>query len=170
MSACEWNIRLRAVSLFSVVRRAKRETRKWPRARLMARDGAALVSRVSRLCRSRARAFPLLNRKKKRDYSQSNETFDTEVVVVSYDGPLRPNPPSPRSLSVINQSCTWQESHYSPLIRHSFEQRKRVVVLNSFEVLLKELRKRKLTNAKFQQKKVAFRSVPYLILKNFLHI
>ena len=28
--------RLRAVSLFSV---AKRETRKWPRARLMARDG-----------------------------------------------------------------------------------------------------------------------------------
>ena len=31
--------RLRAVSLFSVVRRAKRETREWPRARLMARDG-----------------------------------------------------------------------------------------------------------------------------------
>ena len=61
--------RLRAVSLFSVVRRAKRETREWPRARLMARDGrgtkkeslsfssraAALVSRVSRLRRSRAR-------------------------------------------------------------------------------------------------------------------
>ena len=49
-----------------------------------------------------ARAFPLLNRKEKRDCSQSNETFDTEVVVVSYDGPLRPAPPSPRSLSVIN--------------------------------------------------------------------
>ena len=31
--------RLRAVSLFSVVRRAKREKRKWPRAWLMARDG-----------------------------------------------------------------------------------------------------------------------------------
>ena len=31
--------RLRTVSLFSVVRRAKRETRKWPRAWLMARDG-----------------------------------------------------------------------------------------------------------------------------------
>ena len=30
--------RLRAVSLFSVVRRAKRETRKWPRAWLTARD------------------------------------------------------------------------------------------------------------------------------------
>ena len=60
--------RLRAVSLFSVVRRAKRETRKWPRARLM-----ALVSRVSRLRRSRARALPLLakHRKKKRDCSQS---------------------------------------------------------------------------------------------------
>ena len=61
-------------SLSSVVRRAKRETRKWPRARLMARDGrgtqiAALVSRVSRLRRSRARALPLLNRKKKRDCS-----------------------------------------------------------------------------------------------------
>ena len=33
------------------------------------------------------------------------------------------------------------------------------MVLNSFEVLLKELRKRKLTNAKFQRKKVVFRSV-----------
>ena len=60
-------------SLSSVVRRAKRETRKWPRARLMARDGRgtkkadALVSRVSRLRRSRARALPLLNRKKKRE-------------------------------------------------------------------------------------------------------
>ena len=32
--------RLRAVSLFSVVRRAIRETRKWPRAWLMARDGS----------------------------------------------------------------------------------------------------------------------------------
>ena len=77
--------RLRPVSLFSVVRRAKRETRKWPRARLMARDGrgtkkeslsfssraAALVSLVSRLRRSRARALPLLNWKKKRDCSQS---------------------------------------------------------------------------------------------------
>ena len=80
---------------FSVVRRAKRETHKWPRAWLMARDGrwlwgqrvfhwlwlsgqflffyqaAALVSRVSRLRRSRARALPLLNRKKKRDCSKS---------------------------------------------------------------------------------------------------
>ena len=62
-------------SLSSVVRRAKRETRKWPRARLMARDGRgtkkadALVSRVSRLRRARARALPLLNRKKKRDCS-----------------------------------------------------------------------------------------------------
>ena len=62
-------------SLSSVVRRAKRETRKWPRARLMARDGRgtkkanALVSRVSRLRRSRARTLPLLNRKKKRDCS-----------------------------------------------------------------------------------------------------
>ena len=34
----------------------------------------ALVSRVSRLGRSRARALPLLNRKKKRDCSQSNYT------------------------------------------------------------------------------------------------
>ena len=51
-------------SLFSVVRRAKRETRKWPRA--------ALVSRVSRLRRSRARALLSLNLKKKRDCSQSS--------------------------------------------------------------------------------------------------
>ena len=32
--------RLRAVSVFSVARRAKRGTRKWPRAWLMARDGS----------------------------------------------------------------------------------------------------------------------------------
>ena len=59
-------------SLFSVVRRAKRETRKW----LMARDGrgtenAALVSRVSRLRRFRTRALLSLNLKKNRDCSQS---------------------------------------------------------------------------------------------------
>ena len=41
-----FRIRLRAVSLFSVVCRAKRETRKWPRAWLM-----ALVSRVLPLAR-----------------------------------------------------------------------------------------------------------------------
>ena len=63
-------------SLFSVVRRAKRETRKWPRAWLMARDGRgtkndALVSRVSRLRRFRARALLSLNLKKNRDCSQS---------------------------------------------------------------------------------------------------
>ena len=64
--------RLRAVSLFSVVRRAKRETREWPRARLMARDGSR--PRFARLAASslaRACALPLLNRKKKRDCSQS---------------------------------------------------------------------------------------------------
>ena len=65
--------RLRAVSLFSVVRRAKRETREWPRARLMARDGRGRP-RFARLAASplaRACALPLLNRKKKRDCSQS---------------------------------------------------------------------------------------------------
>ena len=36
--------RLRAVSLFSEVRRAKRETRKWPRAWLMTRDGFARLA------------------------------------------------------------------------------------------------------------------------------
>ena len=67
--------RLRAVSRFSVVRRAKRETRKWPRAWLMARDGrgTALVSRVSRLHHSRARALLSLNLKKKRDCLQSSK-------------------------------------------------------------------------------------------------
>ena len=46
--------RLRAVSLFSVVRRAKRETRKWPRAWLMARDGrgSRLRPRFARLAAS----------------------------------------------------------------------------------------------------------------------
>ena len=44
--------RLRAVSLFSVVRRAKRETRKWPRACLMARDGRGTRPRFARLAAS----------------------------------------------------------------------------------------------------------------------
>ena len=59
------------VSLFSVVRRAKCKTRKWPPAWLMARD--ALVSRVPRLRRSRALALLSLNLKKKRDFSQSRD-------------------------------------------------------------------------------------------------
>ena len=42
--------RLRAVSLFSVVRRAKHETRKWPRAWLMARNGRG--TRFARLAAS----------------------------------------------------------------------------------------------------------------------
>ena len=44
--------RLRAVSLFSVVRRAKRETHKWPRAWLMARDGRGCRPRFARLAAS----------------------------------------------------------------------------------------------------------------------
>ena len=64
--------RLRAVSLFFLVRRPKRSRHKLPRAWLKARDvatkrefssrAAVLVSRVSR-----ARALPSLNLKKKRD-------------------------------------------------------------------------------------------------------
>jgi len=51
------NARLRAVSLFSVVHRAKRETRKWPPACLMARDGRGLPPsfRSSRGFAARAR-------------------------------------------------------------------------------------------------------------------
>ena len=80
--------RLRAVSFFSVVRRAKRETRNghardWWRETGEARKkrsiqhffssrAAALVSRVSRLRRSRARALLSLNLKKKSDCSQSS--------------------------------------------------------------------------------------------------
>ena len=51
-TAIEGFSRLRAVSLFPVVRRAKRETHKWPRAWLM-----ALVSRVLQLRRFRAHAL-----------------------------------------------------------------------------------------------------------------
>ena len=64
--------RLRAVSLFSVVHRAKRETRKWPRAWLMA------------LRRSRARALLSLNLKKKRDCSQSIVGYLTAEYRVSW--------------------------------------------------------------------------------------
>ena len=41
--------RLQAVSLFSVVRRAKRETRKWPRAWLMAREALTKPEEKERL-------------------------------------------------------------------------------------------------------------------------
>ena len=66
-SLSQFIFRLRAVSLFSVVRQAKRKTRKWPRVT----DGA----RRERLHRSRARALLSLNLKKKRDCSQSSSSF-----------------------------------------------------------------------------------------------
>ena len=65
------HIRLRAVSLFFCSPSSKtRDTQMATRVT----DGArrALVSRVSRLRRSRARALLSLNLKKKRDYSQSS--------------------------------------------------------------------------------------------------
>ena len=43
--------RLRAVSLFSVVRRAKRETRKWPRAWLMITMGCGSEFQIVRCCK-----------------------------------------------------------------------------------------------------------------------
>ena len=46
---------------------------------------AALVSRVSRLRRSRARALPLLNLKKKRDCSQSRLSGMYEAGEVRHD-------------------------------------------------------------------------------------
>ena len=69
-----------------------RETRKWPRAWLKARDGrgmkkdAALVSRGSRLRRSRARALLSLNLKKKRerDCSQSKQ-IATDCATMFYE-------------------------------------------------------------------------------------
>ena len=65
--------RLRAVSFFSLVRRAKRETRKWPRAWLMARDGRGCRPRFARLAASPLpRACIALNLKKKRDCSHSS--------------------------------------------------------------------------------------------------
>ena len=57
--------------LFSVVRRAKRDIRKWPRALLMARGGR-VVSFFFSCCRPRfARSLLSLNLKKKRHCSQS---------------------------------------------------------------------------------------------------
>jgi len=65
--------RLRAVSLFSGSPLSKTRDTQNGHARDWWREmAAALVSRVSRLRRSRARALPLLNRKKKRDCSQSS--------------------------------------------------------------------------------------------------
>ena len=63
--------RLRAVSLFSVVCRAKRETRKGPRAWLMARDGRGTKKEMVFFSGYRPRFARALNRKKKRDCSQS---------------------------------------------------------------------------------------------------
>ena len=67
---------LRAVSLFSVVRRAKRGTRNG-HARDWWRETGTLVSRVSRLRCSRARALLSLNLKKKRDCSQPTSEMRT---------------------------------------------------------------------------------------------
>ena len=62
------NHRLRAVSLFSVVRRAKRETREWPRARLMAQDGRGTPSfRASRGFAARARACTPLTKPEEKE-------------------------------------------------------------------------------------------------------
>ena len=77
-------------SLSSVVRRAKRETRKWPRARLMARDGRgtkkadALVSRVSRLRRSRARALPLTKPEEKERLLQFKPVAKLQYQAISW--------------------------------------------------------------------------------------
>ena len=84
--AFQVRVRLRAVSLFSVVCRVKRETRKWPRAWLMARDGRGCRprSRVSRLRCSRARALLSLNLKEKRDCSQSKYVSTWDYIYISY--------------------------------------------------------------------------------------
>ena len=62
--------RLRAVSLFSVVRRAKRDPSSKTRDTQMA-------------TRARVRALPLLNRKKKRDCSQSILAMTSLVCLVT---------------------------------------------------------------------------------------
>ena len=61
------------------------ETRKWPRAWLKARDEAPsfLASRGFCAQPSRARAFPLLNLKKKRHCFQSTQRFVETSVTVS---------------------------------------------------------------------------------------
>ena len=79
---CAFASRLLAASLSSVVRRAKREIRKWPRAWVMARDGRG---------RSRARALLSLNLKKKRDCSQSTllETVTRNLNLVMRNAKAR---------------------------------------------------------------------------------
>ena len=74
--------RLRPVSLFSVVRRANRRTRKM---------ATRVTDGVSRLRRSRARALVSLNLKKKRDYSQSTIPRSEQLRFVTE---IEPWPPS----------------------------------------------------------------------------
>ena len=84
--AFQVRVRLQAVSLFSLLCRVKRETRKWRRAWLMARNGRGCRprSRVSLLRCSRARALLSLNLKKKRDCSQSKYVSTWDYIYISY--------------------------------------------------------------------------------------
>ena len=78
--------RLRAVSLFFLVRRAKRRsTRKSPRAWLKARS----FSRLAANQRSRTHALPSLNLKKKRDCSRSKQGVKG-VTTKGFDFPTFP--------------------------------------------------------------------------------
>ena len=72
-----------------------RETRKWPRAWLKARDGRGFAAR-----RSRARALPSLNLKKNRDclqstYNQGIQTYPLSVDSFSVYSHVRWNLPFP---------------------------------------------------------------------------
>ena len=114
--AFQVRVRLRAVSLFSVVCRVKRETRKWPRAWLMARDGRGCRprSRVSRLRCSRPRALLSLNLKKKRDCSQSKYVSTWDYIYISY---LKWNfmkiPHWKKKRWIINFICPYRNSLWS---------------------------------------------------------
>ena len=88
---CRSKTRLRAASLFFVGPSSKSpETRKWPRTRLKARDGRGTTKeisfffsgcrpRFSRLAASPLNARALLNLKKKRDCSQSNQKRTSNI-------------------------------------------------------------------------------------------
>ena len=103
--------RLRAVSLFSVVRRAKRETRKWPRAWLMARDGRGTPPsfRASRGFAASARVHCSHQVWRKREAARSLLPWHS-FKFLFFEEQLTHN--HPQYLSGLSRSCMWTKIGY----------------------------------------------------------
>ena len=126
---CRSKTRQRAASLFFVGPSSKTpETRKWPRTRLKARDGRGMTKEISfffsRLAASPLNARALLNLKKKRDCSQSNQKRTSNIKRIwQHNIILYLAPPSLTSISHSPSSLPYHPSlpaERTPLISNYY--------------------------------------------------